>query len=83
VRTTVRLDDDVATAVDRVRHERQLGLSTAINEPVRAGLVASRSGPAFRQSAKPIGLRVDAVNVAEALEVLDGHPTTAVRRRRT
>jgi hypothetical protein len=72
MRTTVRLDDDVAAAVERIRRERGLGLSTAINDLVRAGLTVGRPRRPFRQKSKPIGLRVDVTNVAEALELLDG-----------
>ncbi len=72
VRTTIRLDDDVAAAVDRVRRERGLGLSNAVNELIRAGLGAGRPRRTFRQRSKPIGLRVDVTNVAEAVELLDG-----------
>ena len=39
MRTTLSLDDDVAAAVQRLREERHLGLSEAVNELVRAGLV--------------------------------------------
>lgn len=72
----MRLDDDVAAAVERIRRERDLGLSTAINELVRAGLAAGRPRRPFRQKSKPIGLRVDVTNVAEALELLDGPGAT-------
>ena len=36
MRTTVALDDDVVAAVERVRRERGLGLSEALNEPCGA-----------------------------------------------
>jgi hypothetical protein len=38
MRTTVLLDDDVAAAVQRMRAERNIGLSEAVNELARAGL---------------------------------------------
>jgi Arc/MetJ family transcription regulator len=72
VRTTIRLDDDVAAAVQRLRRERHIGLSEAVNELARAGL--RRGGTtrrAFRQRTHRLGLRVDVSNVAEALELLD------------
>ena len=72
MRTTIRLDDDVAAALERVRRERGLGLSAAINELVRAGLGASRPRRAFRQRSHDLGLRVDVSNVAEVLDLLDG-----------
>lgn len=38
MRTTVSLADDVAAAVQRLRKERSIGLSEAVNELIRAGL---------------------------------------------
>jgi len=37
VRTTVNLDDDVADAVIKLRRERGIGVSEAVNELARAG----------------------------------------------
>jgi Arc/MetJ family transcription regulator len=70
MRTTVTLDDDVAAAVERVRRQRGIGVSAAVNELVRAGLGADRSRRAFRQRSHDLGLRVDVSNVAEALDLL-------------
>jgi len=72
MRTTVTLDDDVVVAVERLRRQRSLGLSEAINEMVRAGLAVRRERRPFRQRSRSIGLRVDVTNVADALEVLEG-----------
>ena len=72
MRTTITLDADVAAAVDRLRRERGLGLSEAVNELVRAGLAAQRGGRRFRQRTARLCLRVDVTNVGEALEQLDG-----------
>lgn len=66
------MDDDVAAAVDRLRQERQVGLSEAINELIRRGLRTQRRRPVFRQRTAELGLRIDVSNVAEALDVLDG-----------
>lgn len=51
MRTTLSLDDDddVAAAVQRLREERHLGLSEAVNELIRAGLAAPPRRKAFRQ----------------------------------
>ncbi len=72
MRTTITLDDDVAAAVERLRRERGLGLSEALNELARAGLAAKPSRRAFRQKTHPMGARIDVSNVAEALELLEG-----------
>lgn len=73
MRTTVTLDPDVAAAVERLRRERGLGLSAALNELVRRGLVSPTPGR-HRYTVEPVdlGLRVDVRNIAEALEELDG-----------
>ena len=72
MRTTVSLDDDVAAAVDELRRQRQLGMSEAVNELIRAGLRAPRRRRQFRQRTADLGLRIDVSNVAEAVDLLDG-----------
>jgi Arc/MetJ family transcription regulator len=71
MRTTINLDPDVAAAAERLRRERHLGLSEAVNELARAGLRARREHKPFRQRSRDIGVRVDLSNVAEALEILE------------
>ncbi len=66
------LDDDVAAAVQRLRREKGTGLSAAVNELIRAGLVARPGHRRFEQRTQPMGLRVDVANVAEALDLLEG-----------
>lgn len=72
MRTTVNLDDDVAAVVERVRRERSVGVSEAVNELIRAGLRPRRASRPFRQRSRSLGLRIDVTNVAEALEELEG-----------
>jgi Arc/MetJ family transcription regulator len=73
MRTTIKLDDDVAAAVQRLRDERRLGLSEAVNELARAGLAgAAARRHRVEQRTADLGLRVDVTNVAQALERLDG-----------
>jgi hypothetical protein len=76
VRTTLTLADDVAAAVERMRRERSIGISEAVNELVRAGL-ANQQKPSvpFRQKTYDLGVGIDVSNVAEAIETLDG-PTS-------
>jgi hypothetical protein len=68
------LDDDVAAAVERLRRQRSLGLSEAVNELVRAGLIRKRASQRFKQRTADVGLTVDVRNVAEALDLLDNEP---------
>lgn len=72
MRTTVELDDDVAKALEQLRAERGLGVSAALNELVRRGLLVRPPARSFRQPTHPLGLRVDVSNVAEVLDLLEG-----------
>jgi hypothetical protein len=72
MRTTLSLDDDVAAAVRRLREERHIGLSEAVNELIRAGLTAPALRTTFRQRTANLGVRIDVSSVADALEHLDG-----------
>lgn len=72
MRTTVTLEKDVAAAVERMRRERGLGLSEAINELARRGLVEEkRPRRPFRQKTYPMGARLDLTNIGRVLEELD------------
>ncbi len=72
MRTTVTLADDVAAAVKRLRRERALGLSAAVNELIRAGLSRAERPARFVQRTHDLGAGIDYTNVADALETLDG-----------
>jgi hypothetical protein len=71
MRTTVTLSDDVAAEVERLRRERGLGVSAAVNELARAGMGRRPKSRPFRQRSAAIGLRIDISNVAEVLDLLD------------
>ena len=62
----------MAAALERLRRERGLRLSEAVNELLRAGLSRPQERRPFRQRTLGLGLRVDVSNVAEALEQLEG-----------
>lgn len=79
MRTTVRLDPDVAAAAEELRRQRHIGLGEAVNELARAGLARSRPVTPFRQRTESVGVKIDATNVAEALELLDHYDTQADR----
>ena len=72
MRTTITLDRDVVEAVRRLRRQRGIGLSEAVNELVRSGLQAKTPRVRFRQRVHNLGFKIDVRNVGEALEVLDG-----------
>jgi hypothetical protein len=72
MRTTVDLSDDVLAAVDRLRHERSIGLSEAVNTLARAGMARPEPRQPFRQTTSDMGPGIDVTNIADALETLDG-----------
>lgn len=72
MRTTLTLADDVAAAVDKIRRERSIGLSEAVNDLVRAGLIQQRTAAPFQQKSHDLGPGIDYSNVADAIETLDG-----------
>jgi hypothetical protein len=71
MRITVNLDPDVAAAAERLRSERNIGLTEAVNELARAGVRVRPASKHFRQRTHGLGLRVDVSSVAEALKLLD------------
>ena len=72
MRTTVSLDDDVVVAVERLRRERGIGVSAALNELVRRALARGDDRQAFVQRTSAGGARLDLRDVGEVLDVLDG-----------
>jgi hypothetical protein len=71
MRTTVTLADDVAAEVERLRREKGLGLSEALNELARRGFTSRPTSAPFRQRSVNLGMRLDVANVAEVLDTLD------------
>ncbi len=71
MRTTIRLDPEVAAAAERLRREHHIGLGEAVNELARAGLARQPRTTRFRQRTASVGLKVDVTNIADALELLD------------
>jgi metal-responsive CopG/Arc/MetJ family transcriptional regulator len=72
MRTTLTLADDVAAAVEKLRRERSISISEAVNDLVRAGLVQERSTAPFVQKTHSLGGGIDYSNIADAIETLDG-----------
>lgn len=71
MRTTITLADDVVAGIEKVRRERDLGLSEAVNDLIRAGL-ADRGDRSFVDfPAYDMGIRIDVSNVWEAIEEIE------------
>lgn len=71
MRTTVELDPDTAQAVQRLRQEGS-GVSAAVNELIRRGLLAAPGERKFVPRTRRLGIRIDVSNVSEALDLLEG-----------
>src|SRR6476620_2635223 len=56
VRRTINIDDDVAAAIERLRRERGMWISQAVNLLGRAGLSRATARRRFRQRSAKIGL---------------------------
>jgi hypothetical protein len=77
MRTTLTIDDDVATVLERLRTQRNRGLKDLVNEALRRGL-AEMTAPAkprepFRTRSVDLGRPrlADIDNVAEALALAE------------
>jgi hypothetical protein len=74
VRTTVTLDDDLAKALKRRAHERDVPFKRVLNEAVRAGLEGgSAAAKPYRMKPSNLGLRAEfdftkALSIAAELE---------------
>ncbi len=71
MRTTVELDDDTAAAVQALRRSGK-GVSEAVNELIRRGMLIEQRRAPFTPRTRALGLRIDVSNVAEALDLLEG-----------
>jgi predicted transcriptional regulator len=78
MRTTLSLDDDVATKIERLRKTRDQSLKAIVNEALREGLKHLAAPPRkrvpFRTEAVDLGrcLLGNVDNVAEVLAVAEG-----------
>ncbi|MGE0104922.1 MAG: CopG family transcriptional regulator [Blastocatellales bacterium] len=77
MRTSLRLDEDVAAAIEKLRKDRKMSLEEIINEALRLGLRQMESKSVkrkvFRTRAVSLGrCRIGSIdNVDEALVVAD------------
>jgi predicted CopG family antitoxin len=74
MRTTVTLADDVTAEVERMKREQGVGVSEAINNLARAGMIRKKEPrKKFVQRTYNLGEElIDITNVAEALEQAEG-----------
>jgi hypothetical protein len=68
MRTTVTLDPDVEARLREVARERGISFKEALNNAVRAGLMAARGGREYRTPSRSMGLR-PGVNLDKALQI--------------
>jgi hypothetical protein len=71
MRTTITLADDVAAGIDKLRRERGLGLSEAVNDLVRAGLTKQGGKPRIEFESHDLGMGIDVRNIGEAIETIE------------
>jgi hypothetical protein len=72
MRTTVELDPDTAQAVQALRREKGRGVSEAVNELIRRGMLAEPRQQPFVPRSQKLGIKIDVSNIAEALDLLEG-----------
>jgi hypothetical protein len=77
MRTTLTIDDDVATQIERLRRERAQSLKDIINDALRRGLQEMQARPKprkpFRTRTYDMGAPlVNIDNVAEAIAFAEG-----------
>ncbi|WP_298889817.1 ribbon-helix-helix protein, CopG family [uncultured Serinicoccus sp.] len=75
MRTTITLSDDVAAEVERLRRERGMGPSEAVNALARRGMAAADEPVLhYEHHSTQLGLKVDVRNIGEVLDLLDEAP---------
>jgi Ribbon-helix-helix protein, copG family len=79
MRTTVTLSDDVAAGIDKVRRERGLGLSEAVNDLIRVGLMDSGERGPVEFPTHDMGIEIDVRDIGEAIEQIERHDASARR----
>lgn len=72
MRTTITFENDVAAALERLRRERDAGISEVVNQLIRSGLTVRDDPEPYRLRPRSIGLQVDVSNVEEALDLMEG-----------
>ncbi len=72
VTTTVTFDSDNAAIIDKLRRDKRIGVSKAVNDLIRRSCVAKSSRHPFQQQTAPLGAQIDIRNTAGVLDLLHG-----------
>jgi len=80
MRTTVTLDPDVESLIDKLMHEKGLSFKQAINAAIRAGLALPHADDGFRQRSFAMGSRPD-INYDRALQIAGAIETEELKRK--
>jgi hypothetical protein len=71
MRTTIELDADTDQAVQALRQQGR-GVSEAVNELIRRGMMATPREKPFVARPRHLGVRIDVSNIADTLDLLEG-----------
>lgn len=72
MRTTITFEDDTAAGIEQLRRERGIGVSAAVNELVRRGLLRREPVRPFVQETSSGYPLIDLTNYGEVLELIEG-----------
>jgi Arc/MetJ family transcription regulator len=72
MRTTIELDADTEAEVQRLRREENRGVSEAVNELIRRGMLQPQRRERFVPRTRKLGLKIDVSNIADTLDYLEG-----------
>lgn len=72
MRTTIRFDADVAAEIERQQAETGDGISKAVNDLIRAGLLQRGvRRPKYEHKPRSLGTKIDISNIGDVHEILD------------
>jgi hypothetical protein len=71
MRTTVTLDSDNAALVSKLRRDKGVGVSEAVNELIHQASAVKKTRRQFRQRTARLGAIIDIRNTAEVLDYLE------------
>jgi len=71
MRTTITFADDVAAGIEKARRDRGLGLSEAVNDLIRAGLMNQGTEQPVEFPTYDMGMSMDVRNIGEVIEAIE------------